>query len=224
MPFPYIDQAHRAHRELLAEGKIKRRDSQEDVEHDKGLLTQRTGYYANIADRNIGVLEKSSGNRYQPDPEGEGYSVDIVIAKAAGGSGEDAYEAGHFWDIVTDRDGLATVIDGGPSGPDTGLIPRWRQPTAALAQVEGEPGNGGGGNGGGGEPPSDECCEAVKAEIAELKALVVSLTEIVTAQNDEVAKNTVSIADIQETLNKGFAGQARLGVNMTFAMKPLDQD
>lgn len=125
MSFPHYDRVELAYRELVDQGKIARRDNQEAVEQDKGLLTRRAAYYANLVDPSMGILEKTSGNQSM------GYSVDIIIAKD-----------GTFWDIATDRDGMAQTVDGGPS-VDPGLAARWRQPTAALAgldQPQPEPG------------------------------------------------------------------------------------
>ena len=138
MSFPYYAEVERAHAELVAEGKITQRWTQEEVEQDKGLLTRRAGYYV-FMEKNptIGLLEKTSGNNSL------GYSVDLLL-RATDGT---------FWDIATDTNGMAMPLNGGPGGPDPELIPRWRKPTAELAQI---------GHDGGGQdltslaPPYDE--------------------------------------------------------------------
>jgi hypothetical protein len=117
MSFPHYDLVERAHSELLAEGKITARTVQEDVEQDKGLLTRRAGYYVNSErDASIGLLEKTEGNNSL------GYSVDLLLRVN-----------GTFWDVATDQAGLAQQLNGGPSGPDPTLAPRWRQPAATAA-------------------------------------------------------------------------------------------
>jgi hypothetical protein len=134
MSFPHYDLVERAHSELLAEGKIKARTDQEAVEQDKGLLTRRAGYYVNTErDASIGLLEKTEGNNSL------GYSVDLLLRVN-----------GTFWDVATDKNGLAQPLNGGPSGPDPTLAPRWRQPTAILAEL------GQGGDTGGAGQPYDE--------------------------------------------------------------------
>lgn len=121
MGFPYYAQVERAHAELVAEGKIKPRHIPEEVEQDKGLLTARAGYYVYLdEDPTVGLLEKTTGNNRL------GYSVDLLIRRLDG----------TFWDVATDKNGMAQPLNGGPSGPDPELVPRWRVPTAELAQVE----------------------------------------------------------------------------------------
>lgn len=118
MGYPYYSEVERANNELRAEGKIP----SGNVDQDKGMITQRAGYYSYEKDHTIGVLEKTSGNNYK------GYSVDILIRTN-----------GDYWDVVTDRDGQAVPIDSG-TNHDNELIPRWRKPTRELAQLppEGE--------------------------------------------------------------------------------------
>ena len=120
MSFPYFELVERAHAELLHEGKIMRRSDQHEVEEDKGLLTRRAAYYCfSLADTSIGILEKTTGNNSL------GYSVDLLIRLD-----------GTFWDVATDVAGMATPVNGGPSGPDPELAKRWRTPTAELAEIE----------------------------------------------------------------------------------------
>jgi len=122
MSYPHFDLVQRAHSELIAEGLIRRRTDQAQVEEDKGLLTRRAGYYSNTErDATIGILEKPTGNN------SAGYSVDILIAKD-----------GRFWDIATDQGGLAMPSDG-EERYDPALAGRWAQPTAELAQIDETP-------------------------------------------------------------------------------------
>lgn len=124
MAYPHYDLVQKAYNELVAEGEIIALPPghQEEVEAQKGLLTQRSGYYSNLRDSNIGVLEKTSGNNYK------GYSTDILI-----------HHDGTFWDIATDDGRQALPVNGGPQF-DPALASRWRQPTKELAGLEnGEP-------------------------------------------------------------------------------------
>jgi hypothetical protein len=124
LPFPYFADVQRAYDELIAEGKIKRRSSQEEVEQDKGLMTRRAGYYVfTERDPKIGILEKTEGNNSL------GYSVDLLIATD-----------GTYWDVATDSNGMAMPVDGGPLS-DPALIPRWRRPTKELAGLDGDSGS-----------------------------------------------------------------------------------
>lgn len=179
MSFPYYDQVERAYRELVAEGKIKHREQQEEVEQDKGLLTRRAGYYANIVDHSIGILTKTSGNNSQ------GYSVDIVIHKD-----------GTFWDIATDSGGMAKPVNGGPAnGPD--LIPRWAQPTAALAGIDGDvdppPGPV--------DPPPDSELEARVVKLEDVALLHQSrlndLQAMVSSQTDQIRSLTARVGKLE---------------------------
>lgn len=120
MGFPYYDLVVKAHGDLIHEGLIKQRTNQEEVEQDKGLLTRRAGYYVySEKDETIGLLGKTEGNNSL------GYSVDLLIQKSTG----------YFWDVATDNAGMATPVNGGPSGPDPELAMKWAEPTAELAQV-----------------------------------------------------------------------------------------
>lgn len=120
MAFPYYDAVQRAYAELQAEGFIRELPPghQEEIEAQKGILTRRAGYYANLQNANIGLLEKTSGN------QSEGFSVDILLNRMTG----------QFYDIASDNGRIAIPIDGGPSA-GTDLIDRWRQPTRALAGI-----------------------------------------------------------------------------------------
>lgn len=187
MSFPYFDEVQRAFNDLKAEGKIGPRSTPEEVEHDKGLITQRAGYYSNNRDATIGVLEKTSGNNYM------GYSVDILVRTD-----------GLFWDVVTDNGMEAMPVNGGPSGPDPELIPRWRKPTKELAQVpEGGTGPTPPPDGGGGSN------EDVMNKLNDLVAMVNALTVIVTEQGEA----------IYHMRTQTWAGDMALAARMHFGMK-----
>lgn len=121
MSFAYYSDVERAYNDLKAEGKIMPRSTPEAVEADKGLLTQRSGWYVYQKNPTIGVLEKTSGNNYL------GYSVDLLIQTN-----------GTFWDIATDNGIEALPVNGGPSS-DPSLVPSWRPPSAELAQMPDQP-------------------------------------------------------------------------------------
>ncbi len=128
MSYPYYHQVQRAHSELITEGKIRPRTNQEEVEQDKGLLTRRAAYYVNTEnDPNHGILEKKTGNNSM------GYSTDLI-----------PHKDGRFWDVATDRgeEGgprMAEPVDGGENGPFDDIPPKWKQPTAELAQLDETP-------------------------------------------------------------------------------------
>jgi len=120
LSYPYYDCVTRAHAELTAEGQIKPRATQDEVEQDKGLLTRRAAWYVySERDPSHGLLAKTSGNNSQ------GYSVDWILENR-GGDG---------WDIATDDGTQALPLNGDAHGPDPARIPDWRQPTAELAHI-----------------------------------------------------------------------------------------
>lgn len=119
--FKHFDLVERAHRELLSEGKIKRREKVEEVEQDKGLLTRRAAYYANQRDGSLGLLEKNYGNN------SKGYSVDVILNKVTS----------EYWDVATDDGHNAKPVGIGPR-VDQLLNHRWRKPTQELAELSGE--------------------------------------------------------------------------------------
>jgi hypothetical protein len=167
MGYPHFDLVQRAHSELTAEGKIRRRTEEAQVENDKGLVTRRAAYYANTErDPDHGILEKNYGNNSM------GYSVDIIIDKS-----------GLFWDVVTDSGGMAQPVDGGERGPDAELAGRWAQPTQELAQIEpSTPGPGPGpGPGTGGSSDAEV--------IAKLDEIIAMLNR----QQETQARDTASI-------------------------------
>jgi len=177
MSFPYYSDVERAYADLKAEGKIAPRADAEQVEHDKGLLTQRAGWYVFQKNPTIGVLEKTTGNNYQ------GYSVDILIRLD-----------GIFWDVATDNGVEALPVNGGPSGPDPELIPRWRQPTAELAQVpdtpptpepEPEPG-----------PDTDDILDAIAECEAAIKAHMTAETDRVMQRLADYRAEVIDFAEL----------------------------
>lgn len=177
MAFPHYDLVQRAYEELTAEGFIKELPPghQEEVEDQKGILTRRAAYYANIQDPQYGILEKTSGNN------SEGYSVDIIISNS-----------GLFYDVATDNGRIAIPINGGPAS-DPALIPRWRQPTRELAGIgtepepEPEPGPEP-------EPPSDDIKEMLQLLIEENRAMRTIVDQIYARQDNHDAQfNNVRI-------------------------------
>lgn len=177
MSFPHYDLVQRAYDELIAEGKIQHRNNQEHVEQDKGLLTRRAMYYTNT-ERNpaIGLLEKTEGNNSL------GYSVDLGLQLD-----------GTFWDVATDSGGMAQPVNGGPSGPDPELVPRWAKPTAELAQVDVDPG-----------PPPD----GGDTSNDELEAKIDALTIQMQHQSDQ----------IYHLLTAGWYGNCKMGLDMNYGM------
>lgn len=125
MSYPHYDCMERAYQELQAEGKIQTRATQDEVEQDKGLLTRRGAYYAHQRDPSHGLLEKTSGNNSL------GYSVDWILRQTDGVG----------WDVTTDewndetQTGMARPVNGDAHPADPAYIPRWRMPTAELAQL-----------------------------------------------------------------------------------------
>ena len=123
MSYPHFDLVEKAELELIAEGKIKHRDNQDEVEQDKGLITKRAAYYVYTErDASHGLMEKTDGNN------AGGYSVDWIL-RVTNGEG---------WDVTTDTDGMAGAVNGDSHGPNPDYISRWRQPTRELAQLEEE--------------------------------------------------------------------------------------
>jgi len=187
MSFPYFDEVQRAHQELLAEGKIKTRATQEETEQDKGLLTRRSGWYSYERDPSIGLMEKLEGNNSL------GYSVDCVLSKVDGVS----------YDIATDSAGLAQPVNGGPSAPYPADIPRWRVPTKELAQLEDDPDPE--------PPPVDQTdIDDVYAALEALQTQQAQDTQLLMAHMDAGTKQVTdlitSIKDqVEESLQKALA-------------------
>lgn len=135
--------------------------SQEErtTEENKARLTRLAAYLINQKNPNIGLLRKETGNNVM------GMSVDLVIDKSNG----------EFADIASDTDdggGFRRVIPMFIPNSDPALIPRWVQPTAALAGVEEGPKPG---ENGAGIPPKDEMGLRFDAVDARLLALEASL-------------------------------------------------
>lgn len=185
MGYPYYDLVQRAHSELIAEGQIRRRTDQDAVEEDKGLLTRRAGYYSNTeGDPGIGILKKPAGNNSQ------GYSVDILI-----------HTDGRFWDVATDRDGLAMPSDGEERN-DPRLAALWAPPTAALAGIDDTPPSPGPGPGPGPDPTPDDAMAKLDEIVAMLDRAQETQardTAMIIARSD---LNTERILDrIEEVVN-----------------------
>ena len=124
MAYPHYDIVQRAHSELLAEGLIGPRTDQAAVENDKGLICRRAAYYVNTErDATHGLMEKTDGNNSL------GYSVDWILRQTDGVG----------WDITSDDGVNAFPVNGSEHPPDPSYIPRWRQPTADLAQISTTP-------------------------------------------------------------------------------------
>lgn len=124
MAYPHFDLVQRAHSELLAEGLIGPRTNQTDVENDKGLICRRAAYHVYTErDATHGLMEKTEGNNSM------GYSVDWILRQTDGVG----------WDITSDDGVNAFPVNGSEHPPDPSYIPRWRQPTAELAQLSPAP-------------------------------------------------------------------------------------
>jgi len=124
MSYPHYDLVTRAHSELQAEGLIGPRSDQAAVENDKGLICRRAAYYVNVErDPSHGLMEKTEGNNSM------GYSVDWIL-RSVDGVG---------WDVTSDDGVNAFPVNGSEHPPDASYIPRWRQPTAELAQLSPAP-------------------------------------------------------------------------------------
>jgi hypothetical protein len=124
MSYPHFDLVQRAHSELLAEGQIGPRSDQAAVENDKGLICRRAAYYVHTErDATHGLMEKTEGNNSM------GYSVDWILRQTDGVG----------WDVTTDDGVNALPVNGSEHPPDPSYIPRWRQPTAELAQLSPAP-------------------------------------------------------------------------------------
>jgi len=186
MSYPYYDCVTRAHAELQAEGKIKPRATQDEVEQDKGLLTRRAAWYVySERDPSHGLLAKTSGNNSQ------GYSVDWILENR-GGDG---------WDIATDDGTQALPLNGDAHGPDPARIPDWRQPTAELAQIGTTPTPGP-------TPPPDNS-EIVSAIVAEILNAIAASEAAIMAHDDantqRILDMITSIKDqVEESLQKAL--------------------
>jgi len=186
MSYPYYDCVTRAHAELTAEGKIKPRTNQDEVEQDKGLLTRRAAWYVySERDPSHGLLAKTSGNNSQ------GYSVDWILENR-GGDG---------WDVVTDNGSEALPLNGDAHGPDPARIPDWRQPTAELAQIGTTPTPG--------PTPPPETSEIVGAIVAEILNAIAASEAAIMAHDDANTQRILDTIDsiktqVEESLQKAL--------------------
>jgi len=145
MSYPHFDLVQRAHSDLLAEHLIGPRSDQAAVENDKGLICRRAAYYVHTErDPSHGLMEKTEGNNSL------GYSVDWILRQTDGVG----------WDVTSDDGVNAFPVNGSEHPPDASYIPRWRQPTADLAQLPDEP-----------EPPQPPDVQDIEDIYAQLQAL-----------------------------------------------------
>ena len=189
MSYPYYDCVTRAHQELKAEGLIAPRSTQDAVEQDKGLLTRRAAYYANLQDPTHGLLAKTSGNNSQ------GFSVDWILSNRDGTG----------WDVATDDGVNALPMNGGPEAPDAARIPDWRQPTADLAQIDSStptpvpP-----------EPVDQQDIDDIYASLEALQVQQAQDTQLLLAHDDANTKKILDLIDsiktqVEESLQKALA-------------------
>ena len=185
MSYPHYDLVQQAHSELVAEGQIRRRTDQEEVEQDKGLLTRRAAYYANAQrDSQHGILTKTYGNNSL------GYSVDIIV-----------HRDGTFWDVATDSGGLAQPVNGGPAGPDPELAARWAQPTADLAGLDDD-----GPGPAPGPDDEDDDLDDILAELERMQETQARDTAMIIARDD---LNTQRIMDELHRIVEEFEATAK---------------
>jgi len=91
-------------------------------EEEKARLTRRAAWLIHQIDRNIGLLQKTSGNNVL------GLSVDIIIDKTNG----------DFADVASSEEigaGNRRIMPVWVPKNDTNLISRWVQPTPELADI-----------------------------------------------------------------------------------------
>lgn len=180
MSYPHYDLVQKAHADLKSEGLIGPRSSQDQVEQDKGLLTRRAAWYVNQQrDPTHGLLEKTEGNNSL------GYSVDWILRKTDGVG----------WDIATDDGVNALPLNGDAHAADPAYIPRWRPPTADLAQMpeggsvpEPEP-----------QPPAvdrtDEVLQAIADSEARIKAHATSETDRVIQKLNDLRQEVIEFGE-----------------------------
>ena len=189
MSYPHYDLVQKAHADLKAEGLIKARSTQDEVEQDKGLITRRAAWYVfDQRDATHGLLEKTSGNNSL------GYSVDWILRQSDGVG----------WDITTDDGQNALPVNGDQHPPDPAYIPRWRQPTAELAQMPTTP-----------TPPPDQGSDTD----ARLKAIEDALNAMLHLQTEQGAQ-------IHHMMTATWAGSVALALRMNFGVTcpPMPED
>jgi hypothetical protein len=112
----YSEFVHRALEQL---GTL-RAQGEREAEENKATLTRRAAYLIHQVNPNIGLLRKETGNNVM------GLSVDLILDRTNG----------EFADIasdVDDGDGFRRTTAVFLPKHDPALMPRWVQPTAALA-------------------------------------------------------------------------------------------
>jgi hypothetical protein len=188
MSYPHYDLVTRAHSELLAEGLIGPRTDQTAVENDKGLICRRAAYHVYTErDATHGLMEKTSGNNSM------GYSVDWIL-RSVDGVG---------WDITSDDGVNAFPVNGSEHPPDASYIPRWRQPTAELAQISSTPPEP--------DPPPEEVSDEELFEILEnLEIQQANDTAAILARDDANTQRILDTIDsiktqVEESLQKALA-------------------
>jgi hypothetical protein len=187
MSYPHYDLVQKAHADLTAEGLIKARSTQDEVEQDKGLLTRRAAWYVHQQrDPTHGLLAKTSGNNSQ------GFSVDWILTNRDGDG----------WDIATDDGVHALPLNGDAHGPDPARIPDWRPPTAELAQMPTD--------GGGGEIPPPDTGEIVGELVTEILNAIAASEAAIKAHDDANTQRILDTIDsiktqVEQSLQKALA-------------------
>jgi len=118
-----------------------------------------------------------------------GYSVDWILRQTDGVG----------WDITTDDGVNALPVNGDEHPPDASYIPRWRQPTAELAQISATPEP---------EPPPEEVSDEELFEILEnLEIQQANDTAAILARDDANTQRILDTIDsiktqVEESLQK----------------------
>lgn len=193
----HFDLVQKAYNELRASNDIvpvpPGPNQERTVEEQKAYLTRRAAWYLHQVDNSYGLLAKTTGNNVM------GLSVDITIKKPSG----------EFFDIATDREvepnsRMAFPVNSGGS-VDPALVPRWVQPTAALAGLPD--------NGNGEEPPDDdEIMEKLDEIQGQLQVVLNKQNETlaaIAAQNQVLAEHT---AMLQLLLDKPSDGGGKFPI------------
>lgn len=199
MGYPHYDLVQRAHSDLKAEGLIKARATQDEVEQDKGLLTRRAAWYVNQQrDPAHGLLAKTSGNNSQ------GYSVDWILSSRDGDG----------WDIATDDGVNALPLNGDAHGPDPARIADWRSPTAELAQMPI-------GGSGGGETTPPEPTPTPPPDYSEILHAISASEAAIMAHDDA---NTQRVLDMIDSIKTQVEDSLRKALGLVVIKRKRDAD